>query len=75
MAASASITTTTPTPIPAFVPSVMFDMMVEDGDRSSIRAKANNVELWIDGDDGAVRGIDDTSLKPKSGAGVSMRKI
>lgn len=56
MTASASITTTTPTPIPAFVPSVMFDMMVEGENRSSIRVKANNVELWIDGDDGAVRG-------------------
>lgn len=56
MAASASITTTTPTPIPAFVPSVMFDMMVDGENRSSIRVKANNVELWIDGDDGAVRG-------------------
>lgn len=70
MAASASITTITPTPIPAFVPSVMCDMVVEGENRSSIRATADNVELWIDRDDGAGRGIGDTSLNLKSGAGV-----
>lgn len=64
IAASANIPTVVATPIPAFVPSVMFDMVFVEPISEFRRSQGRSeVTMWIDDDGGAV-GVGRVTLCP-----------